>query len=124
MTAANEYTLVEKPIIDTLTSRYGYRAIHASEHSGLRLYENEVLFKPVLVAALMRINKIPVADAEAVFHELSGVADNETWLNLLRGHYSRQLIAEDSTRPLGWSISTIPAITTLPSPISCACKAR
>ncbi len=27
MTPANEYTLVEKPLLDALTGRYGYRAI-------------------------------------------------------------------------------------------------
>ncbi|MCP3963945.1 MAG: hypothetical protein GY719_39425 [bacterium] len=46
MTSPNEYTLVEKPILDTLTGQYGYRYIHPDEHEDLRTRENEVLFKP------------------------------------------------------------------------------
>ena len=35
MTKANEYTLVEKPILDRLTGAHGYRAFHPVEHSVL-----------------------------------------------------------------------------------------
>ena len=52
----NEYTLVEKPILDTLTGQYGYRYIHPGEHPSLRVRENEVLFRPLLVEALVRCN--------------------------------------------------------------------
>ncbi|MEI6414748.1 MAG: YgjP-like metallopeptidase domain-containing protein [Pseudomonadota bacterium] len=58
MTHANEYTLAEKPILDRLKA-HGYRTIHPDEHPILRPRENEVLFKPLLVATLVRINDIP-----------------------------------------------------------------
>ena len=69
MTPANEYTLVEKPLLDALTGRYGYRAIPPETHPTLRAMENEVLFRPLVVDALVRINGISAADAEAAFHE-------------------------------------------------------
>ncbi|CAK0762633.1 conserved hypothetical protein [Gammaproteobacteria bacterium] len=65
MTHANEYTLVEKPILDRLRA-YGYRYIHPDEHPILRSRENEVLFKSLLVAALVRINGILKDTAEAI----------------------------------------------------------
>jgi len=100
MTPANEYTLVEKPLLDALTGRYGYRAIPPEAHPTLRAMENEVLFRPLLVDALVRINGISVADAEAAFHELAGLADNQRWLEVLRGHYSRKLPGEATHRTL------------------------
>lgn len=75
MTTPNEYTLVEKPILDTLSGQYGYRTIHPAEHEGLRTRENEVLFEPLLIDALVRINDIPTATAKAVFNDLARIAD-------------------------------------------------
>jgi type I restriction enzyme R subunit len=115
VTTPNEYTLVEKPLLDALTGRYGYRAIPPETHPTLRAMENEVLFRPLLVDALVRINGISVADAEAAFHELAGLADNQRWLEVLRGHYSRKLPGEathrtlrviDSASPTSWCTST------------------
>ncbi|MFM2161509.1 MAG: hypothetical protein RLZZ383_1021 [Pseudomonadota bacterium] len=100
MTHANEYTLVEKPLVDALTDRYGYRLIPPETHPTLRAMENEVLFRPLLVDALVRINGIGVADAEAAFHELAGLTDNQRWLDVLRGQYSRKLPGEATHRTL------------------------
>ena len=70
----NEYTLVEKPILDTLGAMTpAYRYIHPSQHPSLRARENEVLFKPLVIDALVRIHNIPRATAEAVFNELAGL---------------------------------------------------
>ena len=100
MTSPNEYTLVEKPILDTLTDQYGYRYIHPDEHANLRTRENEVLFKPLLIDALIRINAIPESTAAAVFNDLAGLADNEKWLEVLRGNYSRQVPGEETHRTI------------------------
>ncbi|MDX9724454.1 MAG: HsdR family type I site-specific deoxyribonuclease [Myxococcota bacterium] len=99
MTTANEYTLVEKPILERLQTQ-GYRYIPPSEHGSLRLGENEVLFKPLLVEALVRINALPTVDAEAIFNELAGLSDNQRWLEVLRGHYSRKLPGEETHRTI------------------------
>jgi type I restriction enzyme R subunit len=100
VTTANEYTLVEKPILDLLTRKYGYRYIHPDEHPVLRLRENEVLFKPLVIAALIRINSIPQDTAEAIFNDLAGLSDNQRWLEVLRGHYSRKVPGEETHRTI------------------------
>ncbi len=100
MTTPNEYTLVEKPILDTLTGQYGYRYIHPAEHENLRTRENEVLFKPLLINALVRINGIPTSTVEAVFNELVGIADNQKWVEILRGDYSRKVPGEETHRTI------------------------
>ena len=95
----NEYTLVEKPILDTLGAMTpAYRYIHPSQHPSLRARENEVLFKPLVIDALVRINDIPHATAEAVFNELAGLTDNQRWVDILRGNYSRKVPGEQSHR--------------------------
>ena len=96
MTTPTEYTLVEKPILDTLTGQYGYRYIHPDEHPSLRARENEVLFRPLVVKALVRINGIPESTAEAVFNDLAGIADNQRWVEVLRGNYSRKVPGEET----------------------------
>ena len=100
MSNPNEYTLVEKPILDTLTGQYGYRYIHPAEHPTLRARENEVLFRPLLVEALVRINGIPRDTAEAIFNDLAGVSDNQRWTEILRGNYSRKIPGEDTHRTI------------------------
>lgn len=100
MTNPTEFTLVEKPILDALTEQYSYRYIHPDEHPTLRSRENEVLFKPLLIDALVRINDIPRATAEAIFNELAGVSDNERWIEILRGHYSRKVPGEETYRTI------------------------
>ena len=97
----NEYTLVEKPLLDTLGAMDPpYRFIPKAQHPTLRARENEVLFKPLVVEALQRINGIPEAAAEAVFNDLAGIADNARWLEVLRGHYSRKLPGEETHRTI------------------------
>lgn len=101
MTSPNEYTLVEKPIIEFLGAMTpAYRFIPSSQHPKLRARENEVLFKPLLIDALVRINEIPKATAEAVFNYLAGLTDNEKWLEVLRGNYSRKVPGEDTHRTI------------------------
>ncbi|MDP2314018.1 MAG: HsdR family type I site-specific deoxyribonuclease [Pseudomonadota bacterium] len=100
MTTPNEYTLVEKPLLDVLTGAYGYRRIHPREHPTLRARENEVLFRPLLIAALVRINGIPTDTAEAIVNDLAGLADNQKWLEILRGHYSRKVPGEETHRTI------------------------
>lgn len=100
MSTPTEYTLVEKPLLDALTGQYGYRYIHPREHARLRARENEVLFTPLLVAALVRINGIPEATAQAVAADLARLTDNERWLAVLRGDLSRKVPGEATHRTI------------------------
>ena len=69
-------------------------------HPTLRARENEVLFKPLLIAALVRINGISRDTAEAIFNDLAGLSDNQEWLEVLRGHYSRKVPGEETHRTI------------------------
>ncbi len=100
MSTPNEYTLVEKPILDTLVDAYGYRLIPPSDHPKLRKRENDVLFEPLLVDALVRINQIPPTVAQAVAADLAGVTSNERWTQILRGDYSRKIPGEATHRTI------------------------
>lgn len=103
-----EYTLVEKPLIDLLTNEYGprdgspgYVYISPAEHTKYRgTRENEVLFTPLLVQALVRINNIPESSAETIAAELQSLSDNERWLTILRGDYSKKIPGEDTHRTI------------------------
>ncbi len=96
-----EYTLVEKPIIDFLGAMTPkYRYIHPSQHESLRPRENEVLFKPLLIDALVQINDIPEGAAQAIYQDLASISDNQRWIEVLRGSYSRKLPGEETHRTI------------------------
>ncbi len=99
MTTANEYTLVEKPILDALKF-YGYTFVHHCAHPSQRAGENEVLFKPHLIQALKRISGISESDAEAVCNDVAKVTDNQRWIDILLGNYSRKIDGEANHRTI------------------------
>ncbi|WP_374250994.1 type I restriction endonuclease subunit R [Xanthobacter sp.] len=90
MTQGPEWHFAERPAMERLAAM-GYAVVPAADHAGLREGDNQVLFRPHLVEALMRINGIDEAAANAAFGELVGIADNEAWLKVLRGDYSRKI---------------------------------
>lgn len=108
MSTPCEYTLVEKPLIELLTTdcsphpgRPGYVYIPPAEHSKYRgSNENEVMFIPLLVEALVRINNIPESSAQAIAAELQGVSDNQKWLEIFRGNYSKKIPCADKYRSI------------------------
>ena len=111
MSTPCEYTLVEKPIIELLTSEYGasdampdkagYRYIPPSQHVNYRGHRlNEVFFTPLLVEALVRINDIPESAAKTIASELQGISDNQRWLEIFRGKYSKKVEGEDTHRTI------------------------
>ncbi|PYE90446.1 type I restriction endonuclease subunit R [Phyllobacterium leguminum] len=95
MTTGPEWHFAERPAIEHLQAM-GYGFVPMAEHSALRDGDNQVLFRPHLVEALMRINGIDQASAEAAFVELAGIGDNEAWLKVLRGDYSRKVSGHDT----------------------------
>lgn len=110
MTSPNEETLVELPILSYLET-LGYRAVHESiqirssegdqEPTGpYRERENEVLFKPLLVQALRKLNDLELPPALAIYDDLAAVTDNQRWIKILRGDYSRRLPGEAQHRPI------------------------
>ncbi|MBK7760761.1 MAG: type I restriction endonuclease subunit R [Deltaproteobacteria bacterium] len=100
MTTPNEETLVELPLIRTLRKVYGYHYIPPSQHAALRGGEREVIFLPLLVAALARLNRLTEAQALPIAQELVAVHDNRRWLEILRGQLSKRLPGEESHRTI------------------------
>ncbi len=98
-TKGSEWTLAEKPTIDCLKG-IGYGFIPAADHSSLRDSDNLVLFRPILIDALRRINGISEADARAAYVELLAKDDNEEWLGILRGNYSRTVAGQATKQTL------------------------
>ena len=90
MAQGPEWHFAERPAIERLEAM-GYGVVPPAAHAGLRDGGNQVLFRPHLVSALMRINGIDEVAAQAAYVELAGIADNEAWLKVLRGDYSRKI---------------------------------
>lgn len=94
-----EWRLTEKPAIDALVSM-GYSFVTKAAHDGLRDGDNQVIFRPNLIEALQRLNGISEADARAAYAELITKADNQEWLSLLRGSFSRPVSGQATEKTL------------------------
>lgn len=94
-----EWKLAEKPTIEGLEA-LGYSFIRKADHDSLRDGDNHVLFRPHLVEALQRINGISEEDARAVYTELLAKTDNEEWLSLLRGNYTRRVSGQTTDKTI------------------------
>ena len=99
MSHGPEWQFAERPAIEHLQAM-GYGFVAPSEHASLRDGENHVLFRPHLTEALMRINGIDRASAEAAFGELVGVSENEAWLKVLRGDFARKVTGQETRQTL------------------------
>ena len=99
MTTPNELTLVERPILRYLESM-AYETFDAGTTDDGRARENEVLLEARLIDAIQRLNDIDSESAKAIANELATITDNERWIEVLRGAYSRKLPGEEAHRPI------------------------
>ncbi|PYB77581.1 type I restriction endonuclease subunit R [Rhizobium wuzhouense] len=99
MSRGPEWHFAERPTIEHLKAM-GYGFLAPAEHTSLRDGENQVLFRPQLIEALMRINGIDRASAEAAYGELAAISDNEAWLKVLRGDYARKVTGQETRQTL------------------------
>lgn len=106
-----EWSHAEKPTLEALGAM-GYALIPPEDHDGLRDGRNHVLFKPLLLDALQRINGISEADARGAYGELVGKSDNAEWLSLLRGNFSRTVEGQTTAKTLRLIDFTNPANNT------------
>jgi type I restriction enzyme R subunit len=95
----SEYRLAEKPAMEVLAA-LGYQPLAPEAALAMRVEENRVILKPVLIAAVQALNGIGAGDAEAVYNDLATLSDNEEWQRKLRGGYSRRLTGENRDRPI------------------------
>lgn len=123
MTTGPEYTLVEKPCIDTLVN-LGYVWLPPQQHDSDSDSQNQVILRDVFITAIQRINAIPLEAARAAYQDMLAVTDNETWLSYLRGNYSRNVPGESTKKQSRLLIFSIPKTTPLPLPISSTSNLR
>ena len=95
----SEWRLAEKPTLQYLQT-LGYEVIDPSLHSSLRESENQTVFRPHLVEALQRVNGISAADAETAAAELLRKENNEDWLKIQRGDFSRTVEGQATQKTL------------------------
>lgn len=95
----SEYRLAEKPALDLLEA-LSYRQLAPETAMTMRIEENRVILKPVLVEAVRALNGIGAEDAEAIYNDLTTLSDNEHWQRKLRGGYSRRLTGEKQDRSI------------------------
>lgn len=95
----SEYRLAEKPALDALVAM-GWQALSPAAALAMRVEENRVILKPVLIAVLRDLNGIGEADAAAIYADLATLSDNEDWQRKLRGGYSRRLTGENRDSPI------------------------
>lgn len=95
MSQGPEWHFAERPTLEHLQAM-GYGFVAIAEHATLRDGDNQVLLRPHLIEALMRINGIDRASAEAAYGELAALSDNEAWLKVLRGDYSRKVSGHET----------------------------
>ncbi len=95
----SEYRLAEKPAMEVLAA-LGYQPLAPDAALAMRVEENRVILKPVLIAALQTLNGIGAGDAEAIYSDLATLSDNEDWQRKLRGGYSRRITGENRDRPI------------------------
>jgi type I restriction enzyme, R subunit len=95
----SEYRLAEKPAMAVLAA-LGWQVLSPPQALVMRVEENRVILKPVLIEALRTINGIGAEDAEAIYNDLATLSDNEEWQRKLRGGYSRRLPGENRDRPI------------------------
>lgn len=95
----SEWRLAEKPTLQYL-QMLGYEFIEPSDHASLRDSENQTIFRPHLVEALQRLNGISTADAEAAAAELLRKENNEDWLKIQCGDFSRVVEGQATQKTL------------------------
>jgi type I restriction enzyme R subunit len=95
----SEYRLAEKPAMDVLTG-LRWQVLSSEAALAMRVEENRVIIKHVLIEALRTLNGIGAEDAEAIYNDLAALSDNEDWQRKLRGGYSRRITGEKQDRSI------------------------
>ncbi len=90
MSTPCEYTLAEKPCIEGLQA-LGYSWLHPSRNELARDGLNQVLLRDEFISAICEINDLDEDTARTVYLDMLNVTDNQQWLSLLRGNYSRHV---------------------------------
>ncbi len=85
-----EYSLVENPSLEYLQT-LGYEFINESRNIEARDELNHVILKDIFIKSLIKINDIPEETARSVYVELLALNDNEKWIRIMRGDFSKTI---------------------------------
>ncbi len=99
MTTPCEYTLVEKPCIEAL-EKLGYKWLRPSENDRARDGQNQVILRDKFIEAVQKINDVTEEVARGVYYELMAVSDNEKWISIMRGNYSRTVLGKETKKTI------------------------
>jgi type I restriction enzyme R subunit len=93
MPGGPEHTIVEMPIIHSLT-HLGYHYLRPEQNDFARDGQNNVILRDVFLQSIREINSITEDVANSVYQELLSIRDNEKWTSVLRGNYSKSVPGE------------------------------
>ncbi|MDM8535946.1 type I restriction endonuclease subunit R [Desulfobacterales bacterium HSG17] len=94
-----EHTLVEMPSIKILQT-LGYDYLKPAQNETARDGLNNVILRDIFTDALIRINSIDQNTATLIYHEFLSISDNEKWLSILRGDYSRKVPGQTKNKTI------------------------
>ncbi len=94
-----EYALVEKPAIDGLTG-LGYDYLPSAANQLARDGLNQVLLRDQVIESVQRLNGVDAETARRVYQDLLSISDNERWIEILRGEYSRSVPGEATQKTI------------------------
>lgn len=105
-----ETRMVEVPILDFLCKDdlfkcedapgNGYEYLQPRLHPEHRDGDNNVILRPELVEAIKRINGIDDEVANSVYQDLLGISDNEKWLKIIKGDYSKTVPGQSDKKTI------------------------
>ena len=79
----DEYNTVEKPIIEFLVEKLGYRVLSAADFRVVRNETSERIVETLFVENIMNINNCDKQTAERIYTQVSAINSNETFFEIL-----------------------------------------
>lgn len=95
-----EYRGVELPILEFVTKNLGYIYLAPSKGSEERDGETNVILRRTFIDAIAKINNLSEESAGTIYQDLLNLSDNEKWLKVLRGEYSRSIAGEKDSKTI------------------------
>ncbi|WP_419173383.1 type I restriction endonuclease subunit R [Halobacteriovorax sp.] len=104
-----ETRMVEVPILDFLCKddlfksndkTVGYKYLQPAKHSQERDGETNVILRNELLAAIKRINDVDDEVANSVYQDLLNLSDNEKWLKIIKGDYSKSVPGQSDKKTI------------------------
>ncbi|MES3036984.1 MAG: type I restriction endonuclease subunit R [Bdellovibrionota bacterium] len=95
-----EFRAVELPILEFMCEELGYEYLAPTKNPEERDGENNVILRNLFKAAVTRINNVGGEVSDSVYQELLGLSDNEKWLKIIRGEYSKTVPGESEKKTI------------------------